>query len=245
MHTRFRMASAFALALLAMPGASGAQQADSVATRGPLPGRGSIGGQVGSSYILANSDYSKGAQPRLSFVGHFRYVINKSWGWQVSPSFTWNGYVSHVDAPFVDVNFPAEGLSKQHYLTQVLGASGQLQWFTGSGRTRWHVGAGPAFYRVVVQKRRKVVEDPITRELHSGLHMGATAEIGYERFLQRLPNTSVEATVAGIAAFAQSDNRFVSGWNGNPMLLEVRLGAHYYYEFRKPKPKSTKPGLGR
>jgi hypothetical protein len=236
MYKRLRMASALALAMLAMPGAARAQLADSVATKGPLPGRGGIGGQIGSSYIVADGDYTEGAQPRLTFVGHFRYVISRSWGWQVSPYFTWNGYVSRADAPFVDVNFPAEGRSKQFYLTQVLGASGQLQWFTGTGRTRWHVGLGPAFYRVVIQNHRKVVEDP---------HMGATAEVGYERFLKQLPNTSVEATVAGHAAFARSDNRWRAGWNGNPMLVELRLGAHYYYDFRKPKPRSAKPGLGR
>lgn len=245
MHSRLRLASAIALASLAMASASHAQQADSIATRGPLPGRGGIGGQIGSSYIVADGDYSEGAQPRFSFIGHFRYVINRSWGWQVSPYFTWNGYVSHVDAPFVDPNFPNGGVSKQFYLTQVLGAAGQLQWFRGNGRSRWHVGLGPAFYRVVVQNHRKVVEDPFSRELHQGLHLGATAEIGYERFLRRLPNTSIEVTAAWQAAFARSDNRFPSGWNGNPMLAELRAGAHYYYEFRKPKPKSTKPGLGR
>jgi len=194
--------------------------------------------------MFADGDYSEGTQPRFSFAGHFRYVVNPSWGWQVSPYFTWNGYVSHADAPFVDVNFPNEGVSKQFYLTQVLGVSTQLQWFHGKGRHRWHLGAGPTVYRVVVQNHRKVVEDPFSRELHRGVHLGANAEFGSEYFLKRLPNTSIEWTVAWQAAFAKSDNRFPSGWNGNPMLAEVRLGAHYYYEFRKPKPKRTLPGLG-
>jgi hypothetical protein len=244
MHTRFRVASVVALALLAATGAARAQQADSVATQGALPGRGGLGGQIGGSYMYAEGDYAEGAQPRLSFTGHFRYVINRRWGWQVSPSFTWNGYVSHADAPFVDSNFPGDGLSKEHYLSQVLGVSSQLQWYSGSGRQRWHIGIGPAIYRVVVQNRRKVVEDPVSRELHRGMHMGAVAEIGYERFLKRLPNTSLEFTVGCQTAFAKSDNRWASGWNGNPAVVDARFGAHYYYEFRKPKPKSTKPGLG-
>ena len=45
-------------------------------------------------------------------------------------------------------------------------------------------------------------------------------------------------------AFARSDNRWRQGWNGNPAVVDLRVGAHYYYDFRKPKPKSTKPGLG-
>ncbi len=245
MYSRFRVASVVALTLLATAGVSHAQQADSVATKGALPGRGGIGGQIGGTYMFADGDYSEGSQPRLSFTGHFRYVINKRWGWQFSPSFTWNGYVSHADAPFVDLNFPNEGVSKQFYLTQVLGVSSQLQWYAGSGRSRWHLGAGPAVYRVVVQNHRKVVEDPFTHELHDGMHMGAVGELGVEHFLKRLPNTSLELTASWQAAFAKSNGRWQTGWNGNPMLAELRFGGHYYYDFRKPKPKSTKPGLGR
>src|SRR5262249_46900286 len=119
-----------------------------------------------------------------------------------------------------------------------------LQWFTGTGRQRWHLGVGPAVYRVVVQNHRKVVKDPVSLELHSGTHIGANAELGMEKFMKRLPNTSIEITAAWHMAFARDDVRFVSGWNGSPMLAEFRAGAHYYYEFRKPKPKSTKPGRG-
>ena len=243
MIPRLRLASALAFALLATASVSHAQTADSVATKGPLAGRGGIGGQIGTSYIVAGPDYSDGAQPRFTFVGHFRYQVNTTWGWQVSPYFTWNGYVSHENAPIVDPNFPHEGLSKQEYLTYVRGGAAQVQWFQGTGRSRWHLGLGPAVYQVVVENHRKVVEDPASHELHNGLHLGASAEFGYEKFLKTLPNTSIEGTVAWQAAFARSDNRFPSGWNGNPHLLEVRLGAHYYYDFRKPKPTSTKPGL--
>ena len=81
--------------------------------------------------------------------------------------------------------------------------------------------------------------------MHDGMHMGAVAEFGIERFLKKLPNTSLELTAGWQTAFAKSDNRFPNGWNGNPALAEIRFGGHYYYEFRKPKPKSTMPGLGR
>ena len=243
MNPRPRLASALVFALLATASVSHAQTADSVATKGPLAGRGGIGGQIGSSYIVAGPDYADGAQPRFTFIGHFRYQVNSTWGWQVSPYFTWNGYVSHENAPFVDPNFPTEGLSKQEYLTYVRGGAAQVQWFQGKGRSRWHLGLGPAVYQVVVENHRKVVEDPASHELHSGLHLGANAEFGYEKFLKKLPNTSLEGTVAWQAAFARSDERFPSGWNANPHLIELRFGAHYYYDFRKPKPTSSKPGL--
>ena len=235
MNSRFRLASVVAILLLATASASHALNADSVATQGPLPGRGGIGGQVGSSYILSEGDYSAGAQPRLSFVAQFRYVIGKHWGWQVSPSFTWNGYVSRELAPFTDINFPTRGDSKQFYLTQIVGAAGQLQYFGGHGRQRWHIGAGPALYRVVIQNRRKVIEDPVSHELHSTSHLGASAEFGLERFLKKLPNTSLELTLAGQTAFAKDDIKWVSGWNGAPVLAEIRLGGNYYYNFRRGK----------
>jgi len=235
MNSRLRSASVVAFVFLAAAGVCRAQSADSIATRGALPGRGGIGGQIGSSYILSEGDYSDGAQPRFSFIGHFRYVIGRHWGWQVSPYFTWNGYVSHAKAPFADLNSPAEGTRKEFYITQIVGAAAQIQLTGGGARQRWHLGAGPAIYRVVVQNHRKVVKDPFSLELHSGMHMGGTAEFGVERFLKKLPNTSLELTAAWQAAFAKSDARFPSGWNGNPMLAELRFGGNYYYEFRRAK----------
>ncbi|MCE9627656.1 MAG: hypothetical protein K8R56_07050 [Candidatus Eisenbacteria bacterium] len=235
MNSRFRLGLVVALLFIATASVSHAQKADSVATKGALPGRGAIGAQIGGSYIVSGGEYADGSQPRLSFIGHYRYVINKHWGWQISPTFTWNGYVSHAVAPFVDPNFLTEGTSKQFYITQLIGAGSQIQYYGGGGRSRWHLGAGPAIYRVVVQNHRKVVEDPVSRELHSGTHLGATAEFGYEQFSKRLPNTSLEGTVALHTAFSKSDDKWVSGWNDAPVFAEVRFGANYYYDFRRPK----------
>src|SRR5262249_12904343 len=127
MNSRLRWASVVAFVFLAAADLCRAQSADSIATRGALPGRGGIGGQIGSAYLLSDGDSSAGAQPRISFIGHFRYVIGRHGSWQVSPYFPWNGYVSHAKAPFVDRNFPAEGNAKEFYLTQILGAAAQIQ----------------------------------------------------------------------------------------------------------------------
>jgi hypothetical protein len=246
MNSRARVAGVVAILFLLGTGLAQAQQPDSLApipTKGALPGRGGIGGQIGSSWIFTGGDYSSGSQPRFTFVGHFRYQSSKHLGWQVSPYFTWNGYVSSVNAPFVDTNFPGEGTSKEFYLTQLVGADAQVQWFAGKGRTRSHFGFGPSVYRVIVENHRKVLSDPLSLERHSGGHLGASAEFGYEKFMKKLPNTSIELTAAYHVAFAKSDVRWPSGWNDNPMAIEFRAGAHYYYDFRKPKPKSNKPGL--
>jgi hypothetical protein len=249
MNSRARAASVVALLWLFGAGVAHAQGDSTAAsvkpipTKGAIPGRGAIGGQIGSSWMFAGGDYSQGSQPRLTFMGHFRYQSSTHWGWQVSPYFTWNGYVSHANAPYEDLNFPGEGTSKEFYLTQLIGADSQLQWFNTGGRTRWHVGIGPSIYRVVIENHRKVLKDPISLELHSGTHMGGSAEFGYEKFMKKLSNTSIEVTAAWHIAFAKSDVRWQAGWNDNPQAIEARIGAHYYYDFRKPKPKSTKPGL--
>ena len=241
MIPRPRLASAFVFALLAMASVSHAQTADSVATKGPLAGRGGIGGQIGTSYIVAGPDYADGAQPRFTFIGHFRYQVNSTWGWQVSPYFTWNGYVSHENAPFVDPNFPTEGLSKQEYLTYVRGGSAQVQWFQGTGRSRWHLGLGPAVYQVVVENHRKVVEDPVSRRLHRGVYPGVAVQIGVERFLKSLPSTSLEFAIDGHQVFAKRDEQFPSGFNSGLQDIAIRLGGNYYFVPNAPKKPETGP----
>jgi hypothetical protein len=178
--------------------------------------------------------------PRMSFAGHFRYVINKGWQWQVSPYFTWSAYSVGTEAPFVDPNFPEEGLKKDFHLTQIVGASGQLQKVWMRKTSRWHAGIGPAVYRVVVQNHRKVLKDPVTNRLHQGTYLGATAEFGSERFFKGLPNTSIEWTFAYQAAFPKRDDQFPSGYNSSVNAIEFRLGSHYYFDFRKPKTPDAK-----
>jgi hypothetical protein len=224
--------------LLASVTVSFAQQPDSTASArsGARPGRGSIGSQIGSSYIFSGQDYSKGAQPRMTFTGSFGYVISSGWRWQVSPYFTWNAYRTGTALPFTD---PYLGYStKDAVLTQIVGANGQFQRTGTRANWVWHVGAGPAIYRVVVQDHRIVLQDPVSHSLHKGTYLGATAEYGIERFMRSLPNTSLEWTVAYQTAFAKSNSRFPSGFNGTPGAFEIRFGGHYYYDFKAPK----KPG---
>lgn len=238
---RVRLAGVAVVLLLASASVVRAQAPDTTTAKreGSLPGRGAVGVQAGTTYFFAEKDYSDGAQPRLSFAGSFRFVINKGWQWQVSPYFTWSAYAVGTDAPFTDPNFPAE-TEKDFHLTQIVGANAQLQKVWQRPRTRWHVGAGPAVYRVVVQNHRKVLRDPVTDRLHQGAYLGATAEFGVERFLKALPNTSLEWVLAYQTAFAKRDDQFPSGYNSSVSALEFRFGSHYYFDFKKPKAPDAK-----
>lgn len=201
---------------------------------GMLPGRGSLGGQVGGSFFTGEEDYSAGAQPRFVFAGSFRYVMTPHLRWQVSPYFTWAAYKNDEPAPFPDPQFPADA-TKDRYLTQLVGGNAQLQFVMGKNPWHTHIGAGPLLYRVVVQNRRKVLKDPATNRLHQGQYLGGTAEFGVERFLKSLPNTSLELTLAGHMVFAKRADQFPSGFNSGISVYELRFGAHYYYDFNKPK----------
>lgn len=236
---RVRLAGVAVVLLLVSASVVRAQAPDTTTAKrgGALPGRGAVGAQAGSSYFVAEGDYSEGAQPRLSFAGHFRYVMGGGLQWQVSPYFTWAAYSVGTAAPFPDPNFPAE-TDKDFHLTQIAGGSAQIQKAFGQGRTRWHVGAGPAIYRVMVQNHRKVLRDPVTNKRHQGTYLGATAELGVERFLKTLDNTSLEWTFAYQTVFS-SDDEFPMGYDGSVAAIELRFGAHYYFDFRKPKAPGT------
>lgn len=241
MIRRVRLAGVAVVLLLASVSVAGAQSPDTTAAKpsGAKAGRGAVGGQAGTSYFYSQGDYSDGAQPRLSFAGHFRYVLGGGWQWQVSPYFTWSAYGVGTKAPFKDPNFPNDPAVKDHYLTQMVGATAQIQKAFGKGRVRWHVGAGPAVYRVVVQNHRKVLRDPVTNVRHQGTYFGGSAEVGVERFMKTLDNTSIEVTLATQNAFAKDAEAFASGFDANVSAIELRLGAHYYFDFKKPKESGT------
>ena len=248
MHVRARWAG-LAAALLLASQACWAQDADSMAAR-PLapptafrPGRGALGAAAGGSQMVVDADYSKGAQPRLAFSGLFRYVITPRWRWQVSPFYSWAAYKTATVLPLRDPNFPADD-TKDRLLTQVVGANAQLQFMLTSGPWRWHAGVGPAAYRVWIENRRKLLADPVTFERHSKIYPGAAAEIGSERFLKSLPNTSIEMA-AGMHFVLSDDGKvYPSAFNSNLGMVELRLGANYYFDFGPRKPAvPALPGL--
>ena len=246
MPSRVRLAGAVVLALVALASVSHAQAPDTTTTHartGYLPGRGSVGGQIGGLWLLSGNDFAPGAQPRFSFIGHFRYVISRSWRWQVSPYLGWNSYRTGSAAPYRDLNFPADPPVKDRYLTLIAGAGSEIQCVLGRGRTLWHVGVGPAVYRLLVENQRRILKDPASLELHRDTFLGATGEVGVERFLKTLNNTSVEATVGWQAVFAKDDTKFPSGWSADPMGVELRIGAHYYYDLRREKKTEERPAL--
>jgi len=210
---------------------------------GYQPGKGGIGGQIGTSYFRVDraigqdwfADYSAGAQMRFTFSGQFRYVVSPWLRWQVSPGFTWTAYTEKVPLPFTDPAHP-DDTHKADVLTQLVPISAQAQYVMQRGQWAYHLGAGPGLYRVMVQNHRNPLKDPVTLELHRRVHWGGSAELGVERFLKSLPSTSVEVTLAGHLVFAQSDD-YISGFDSNLMALELKVGTTYYFGFGEREKK--------
>ena len=211
---------------------------------GSAPGRGGVGGSIGGSRFDLAQDYSKGSLPRFDFSGRYRYVFSHHWRFQISPGFTWSAYSKTEPAPFVDTAFPTK-TTKEHYLTLMIPVSAQLQMTWGGRPWAYFLGAGPGVYRVWIENERKVLRDPESLRLHRGIYLGGTAELGVERFLKSLPNTSLEVSLAQHYVAATRDEQFPSGWNSSVGALALRVGGNYYFDPRREKEPEKLPKSSR
>jgi hypothetical protein len=239
MIPRIRWVSFAVMALLTIAPACLAAEGET----GYKPGRGGVGGGIGSSYFgfdrMVGSewfgDYSKGALPRFSFAAQFRYVHSPHWRWQVSPGLTWTAYKTGTRIPFVDLRNPTDD-SKDQMLTILVPVTAQVQYVVHKGRWYYHLGAGPGLYRVMVENHRKVLKDPdpTSLQLHRNVFFGGALELGAERFLKAINSTSIELSWTNHLVFAQKD-QFLSGFDSNLMAMEFRVGVNYYFDPLKQK----------
>ena len=123
--------------------------------------------------------------------------------------------------------------------------SAQLQMTWGKRPWLYYLGAGPGIYRIWVEHRRKVLRDPVSLRLHRGTYLGGSAELGVERFLRSLPNTSVEISLTQHYANATRDDQFPAGWNSSLGALALRVGGNYYFEPRLKKEPEKLPKSSR
>jgi len=207
---------------------------------------------MGLATLLADADYTnspptdgvygdRDVSLRMAFAANFRYTWSKHFRWQVSPGFLWVGYSDKALMPFKTAYFPTDS-SKGDVLTLVMPVSFQIQYLYRTRAWLFHGGGGPGVYRVWVEQKRHVVEDPTTHKLHDGFYPGVSGEIGGEHFLKSLPAVSLEFSAASHLIFAQRDEQFVNGWNSNLWSLEVRFGANYYFDPTPPKKASSAGG---
>jgi hypothetical protein len=192
MNVSFRRVSIAVAIALAAVGVGLAQAADTAATKGPARACRARWSDRQLLRVLGWRLRGRCAA-RLSFAGHFRYQIDRTWGWQFSPEFTWNGYVSHAQAPYLDAHFPGENLSKQHYITQFAGLGAQLQYFGARAAVGTSVPA-PRSTASWCRAIGKVVNDPVSKEDLKTRIWAPRPSSASSGCLKRLPNTALEAT---------------------------------------------------
>ncbi len=236
MNARIRWVGFAVAALLAIAAVSRADDA------GYRAGKGGISFQVGGASVIGDADYSAGAKSRLMFSASWRYALAPWLRWQLSPEFTWAGYLKKEPAPFRDPNFPSDS-TKADYLTLLLPMTAQLQFTKSHGSWLFYAGGGPGAYRVWIENHRKVLKDPLSKKLHRGVYPGATVQIGVEKFLKSLSSTSLELSVGAHYVFAERAEQFPSGFDSKLTDVGVRFGATYYFvpNFGKKKDASA-PG---
>lgn len=196
---------------------------------GAAPGRGGIGGMLGGGQVIADGDYSEGAQPRFAFAAYFRFVATDWLRLQLAPGFTWTAYKDGEPFDFVDPNFPADS-TKDNLVTQLVPISLQFQYTLHRPNWVYHLGFGPSVNRVWITNRDKVLKDPVSKQLHRDLYWGVSGQLGAERFLDPLPNTSIEMNVAGNWVFSQDDEAFITGFNSFLANVEFKIGVNYYWD---------------
>src|SRR6185369_4834441 len=205
-----------------------------------ISGRGGVGGLIGGSKFYAADEYSQGALARFDFSGQFRYFFTPHLRFQASPGFTWSAYSKKEPPPFTDSAFPADA-TKEHYLALLVPITAQLQMVWGKSAWLYHLGAGPGIYRLWIENHRKVLVDPVTLRLHRGPYLGVAAEVGVERFLKALPNTSLEVSAIHHYVLAKRDEQFPTGWNSAVGVLGLRVGTNYYFDVNRPKKRPDLP----
>lgn len=212
------------------------------------PGKASVGGSFGVATFRPDGmlgsawfgDYSNGAITRFSFAGQFRYAMNSWLRLQAGPGVTWCAYKGDAPIPFEDPRFP-EDQSKKDFLTVMVPVSVQAQYVMKHGWWLYHVGFGPGLYRLMVENHRETLKDPVTLDLHRGVYLGVTGELGVEYFLHSLTTTSVEMALVGDVPFAERADQFPSGYNSNAMALSLRVGANYHFSPGVKKKETTQP----
>jgi hypothetical protein len=93
----------------------------------------------------------------------------------------------------------------------------------------------------MVQNHRKPLKDPETLRLHRGVYWGMSGQIGTERFLTALPNTSIEVSAAGHWVFCERDDQFKHGFNSFLANVDLKVGANYYFDLGRDEELTQLP----
>jgi opacity protein-like surface antigen len=200
-----------------------------------LTGMLSLGGSIGSSLMIGDSEYRAHARPRLTFDAVFKYMLRPRMAIVGMFGYGWNGYTSEESW---QSGLPPEGVDKQ---TVIAPFTGGLEFRFGEEGWVPYVGAGGGIYMLQLFHERRVAEDPRTQARHRSYDFGLYGRIGIEQFVTEA--MSVDYEVLGHAIFSEDREKFpppsgrdferygfdFNAYGGDAQFVQLRAGVRYYW----------------
>jgi len=215
-----------------------------------LTGRKGLGGSVGTSLMIGDSEFRAHARPRLTGDALFRYGIRPRWVFVAFFGYGWNAYTNEErwlsDAEFRQDLVDQGYLGNPHVQEKVV----VMAPFTGGieyrfGKDVWvpYAGVGGGIYQLQILHNGSVAQDPRDRVRHRlrRYDFGLYLRSGIEQFLTE--SVSLDYEALGHIVFSKDREKFpppssqeqaifgrdFRAYGGDTQLVQIRMGIRYYW----------------
>jgi hypothetical protein len=211
-----------------------------------LTGRQGLGGSIGSSLMIGDSDYRAHARPRFFFDAMFKYGFRPRMAIVAGFGYGWNAYTNEerwlIDPDFADLRsglgYGSEPLEK---VVAVSPFTVGLEYRFGEEAWVPYVGVGGGVYMLELLFERQVARDPQTLAKHRTFNPGLYARVGVEQFLTE--SVSLDYEALGHLIFSEDRTKFPNAngdtvrifgedyraYGGDAQFVQVRAGVRYYW----------------
>jgi hypothetical protein len=208
-----------------------------------LTGRVGLGGSVGSSLMIGDSEFRAHARPRLTFDAVFRYGLRPRLTLVGMFGYGWNAYTDEEQwlssEEFLDERV-ALGLNPGASDKQVVVSPfvGGLEYRFGEEAWVPYASVGGGIYMLQLLHERRVAVDPRTLARHRTYSFGLFGRFGVEQFVSE--SVSIDYEALGHVIFSEDREKFPVPTNnvwgsdflahgGDVQFVQVRVGLRYYW----------------
>ena len=211
-----------------------------------LTGKKGLGGSVGTSLMIGDSEFRAHARPRFTGDAMFKYGFRPQWALVGFFGYGWNSY-AHEERWLADSDFRRSlnliPTYSQEKVVVMSPFTAGLEYRLGQDAWVPYVGAGCGIYLLQVLFDRNVGRDPRPRSLanHRTFNFGLYGRVGLEQFLSDAVALDYEAL--GHIVFSKERKKFPPpnsadlrtyghdfvAYGGDTQLVQVRMGLRYYW----------------
>jgi hypothetical protein len=211
-----------------------------------LTGRKGLGGSVGTSLMIGDSEFRAHARPRFTGDAMFKYGFRPQWAVVGFFGYGWNAY-AYEERWLADSDFRRSlnltPTDSQEKVVAMSPFTAGLEYRFGQDVWVPYVGAGGGLYLLQVLFDRSVGRDPRPRSLakHRTFNFGLYGRVGLEQFLSDAVALDYEAL--GHVVFSKEREKFPPpnsadlrtygydfvAYGGDTQLIQVRMGLRYYW----------------